>query len=278
VTVLVNGVRDADASPVDRGLHYGDGLFETIACRNGVPRFLSLHLERLALGCRRLNIDASGLEDTRTEVLGLAREADRAIIKVLMTRGVALARGYATAGSEKATRITIRYSWPHEDSAQLHDGVLVRTCAMRLGENPYLAGLKHCNRLEQILARAEWPADSDITEGILFSSSGRLASGTMSNIFIVRGSTVLTPNVDRCGVAGVMRRVVLREAQRAGIPTREGDLQARELNCAEEIFLTNARMGIWPVRALDGRRMTPGPITRRLQSLLAPLLEEPANA
>jgi 4-amino-4-deoxychorismate lyase len=278
VTVLVNGIREAGISPLDRGLHFGDGLFETIACRNGRPRFLSLHLERLALGCKRLNIDASGLDDTRAEVLGLAREADRAIVKVLMTRGVAVARGYSPTGSERATRITIRYSWPHEDPAQLHDGVLVRTCAVRCGENPWLAGLKHCNRLEQILARAEWPAHSDIAEGILFSSSGKLVSGTMSNIFIVHGSSVRTPIVDRCGVAGVMRRVVMTEAQRAGIPTNECDLEAQDLQSADEIFLTNARIGIWPVRALDGRRMSPGPTTRRLQSLLAPLLEEPGNA
>jgi 4-amino-4-deoxychorismate lyase len=278
VIVLVNGVREAGTSPLDRGLHFGDGLFETIACRKGLPRFLSLHLERLALGCRRLNIDASGLEDIRAEVLGLAREVDRAIVKVLLTRGAAVARGYVPAGSERATRITIRYSWPHEDPAQSHDGVLVRTCALRLGENPWLAGLKHCNRLEQILARAEWPAASDIAEGILFSSSGKLVSGTMSNIFIVHGATLRTPVVDRCGVAGVMRRVVMTEAQGAGIPTNECDLEVQDLQSADEIFLTNARIGIWPVRGLDGRLMSPGPTTRRLQSLLAPQLEEPANA
>jgi 4-amino-4-deoxychorismate lyase len=159
----------------------------------------------------------------------------------------------------------------------LHDGVKVRTLSARLGENPLLAGLKHCNRLEQVVARAEW-ADSDISEGILFSSSGNLVSGTMSNVFIVQDSRLLTPRVDLCGVAGVMRRVVMSEAQRAGIPTREYVLRADDLRRADEVFLTNARIGIWPVRSLDGRVLTPGPLTRRLQTLMAPQLEQPPNA
>jgi 4-amino-4-deoxychorismate lyase len=278
VTMLVNGVRGGGSSPLDRGLHFGDGLFETIACLNRNPRFLSLHLERLVLGCERLRIDVPDIEDIRAEVLQLAREVDRAIIKVLVTRGVAAARGYAPAGSERATRITIRYPWPHEDRARMHDGVRVRSCTLRLGENPLLAGLKHCNRLEQILARAEWSADSDIVEGILYSSCGRLVSGTMSNLFIVRDSAVLTPRIDRCGVAGVMRRVVMSESGRAGITTRECPLGVEDLRSADEVFLTNARIGIWPVREIDNVPLTPGPVTRHLQEILAPLLDEPVHA
>ena len=278
MTVLVNGVRETGISALDRGLHFGDGLFETIACRHGRPSFLPLHLERLTLGCQRLKIDLSALADAGAEIQELARAAERSIVKVLVTRGVAVTRGYAPGASERATRITIRYPWPDEDATQLHDGVMVRTLALRLGENPQLAGLKHCNRLEQILARAEFSDRGDISEGILFSSSGRLISGTMSNIFLVRASSLFTPRIDLCGVAGVMRRVVLGEAVRAGIPVRECELGASDLLEAQEIFLTNARIGIWPVRALDGRDLKPGPITRRLQAMLTPLLEGPADA
>jgi 4-amino-4-deoxychorismate lyase len=276
--VLVNGVRTSAVAALDRGLHFGDGLFETIACVKGRPRFLPLHLERLEFGCERLQITAPNLEATRAEVLEMARGAERAIIKVLVTAGNALARGYARSGSETATRITIRYPWPHEDPAQSQDGVPVRTLSLRLGENPRLAGLKHCNRLEQVLARAELGAAADLAEGILFSSSGTLVSGTMSNVFLVREACLLTPRIDQCGVAGVMRRVVLREARRVGIPARECELRAENLEAAEEVFLTNARIGIWPVRALDARALGPGPVTRHLQSVLGPLLDEPADA
>jgi 4-amino-4-deoxychorismate lyase len=236
-----------------------------------------LHLERLELGCARLGIDPGNLDDLRGEVRTLAREVDSAIVKVLVTRGTALARGYGVTGREKATRITFRYAWPHETPSASQDGVQVRTAAMRLGESPALAGLKHCNRLEQVLARREW-TDPDISEALLFSSSDRLVSGTMSNVFIVEGSRLRTPRVDLCGVAGVMRHVVLREAANAGIPVEEAVLSAEDLLSADELFLTNARIGIWPVRALDGRPISPGPLTRRLQQLIAPLLEEPVDA
>jgi 4-amino-4-deoxychorismate lyase len=276
--VLVNGVRDAGLSALDRGVQFGDGLFETIACIKGRPRFLPLHLERLEFGCERLGFTPPNLEEIAAEVRGLALNVERAIVKVVVTAGEAVARGYARCGNETATRITIRYPWPHESPAQLHDGVMVRTLTLRLGENPRLAGLKHCNRLEQILARRELATDAALQEGILFSSSGNLVSGTFSNVFLVRESCLLTPRIDLCGVAGVMRRVVLREARRVGIPARECELRAPDVQSAAEIFLTNARIGIWPVRTLDARELTPGPVTRHLQSVLAPLLDEPVDA
>ena len=202
----------------------------------------------------------------------------RAILKVMVTAGEAVRRGYARSGHERATRITIRYPWPHEEAARLHDGAMVRTLTLRLGENPRLAGVKHCNRLEQILARAELSGDAQLDEGLLFSSSGNLVSGTMSNVFLVRESGLLTPRIDHCGVAGVMRRVVLREARQAGIPARECELRAQDLQSAEEVFLTNALIGIRPVRRLDDRELAAGPITRHLCSVLAPLLDEPTHA
>ncbi len=153
---------------------------------------------------------------------------------------------------------------------------------MRLGENPSLAGLKHLNRLEQVLAKVESMdapnAGEPAAESLLFSSSGRLISGTMTNVFIVRKSRLHTPRIDLCGVAGVMRRVVLSEATHAGIAAEECILRAEDLANAEEIFLTNARIGIWPVRALESQVLAPGPITRRLQKHLEPLLENPTHA
>ena len=276
--VLVNGQPAGEVSAFDRALHYGDGVFETIACLNGRPRFLPLHLERLEFGCERLGIQPPGQEEITAEITGLVSGVERAIVKLLVTGGEAVARGYARSGHERATRITIRYPWPHDEPAQLHDGVMARTLSLRLGENPRLAGLKHCNRLEQVLARTELANDPRLSEGILFSSSGNLVSGTMSNVFLVRESSLLTPRIDQCGVAGVMRRVVLREARRAGLPTRECELRAENLQAADEVFLTNARVGIWPVRSLDERILTPGPVTRHLQAVLQPLLYEPADA
>lgn len=279
-SALVNGAPAGDVSVLDRGLHFGDGVFETIACLAGRPRFLALHLERLTRGCQVLGIPAPGARLLREEIEGLAAGAQRSIVKLIVTRGPAAVRGYAISGSERATRLTIRYPWPVEDPVLWRQGVSVRMAAVRLGENPALAGLKHCNRLEQILARNE-PRAEEAAEALMLSRSGKLISGTMTNVFLVDGPAhaprLRTPAIDCCGVAGVMRRVVWREAARAGLPVEESELWPADLASASEIFLTNARVGIWPVRRLGERTLLPGPLTRRLQELLQPLLKGPAD-
>lgn len=280
VSALVNGVAGGALSALDRGLHFGDGVFETIACLHGRARFLALHLERLAHGCRALGFSPPAAALLREEVGRLAGTHERTIVKLIVTRGPATVRGYAVSGREQATRLAIRYPWPVEDSALQQQGVSVGVAAMRLAENPALAGLKHCNRLEQILARSE-PAARETAETLMLSRSGRLVSGTMTNVFLVDGPPqtprLRTPAIDLCGVAGVMRRVVLREAAGAGIEATECALWPADLAAATEVFLTNARVGIWPVGRLEERALTPGPVTRRLQSALQPLLEEPAD-
>ena len=275
--VQVNGRVAAYVSVLERGLHYGDGLFETIACIGGRPRFLDLHLARLTRGCARLGLEFADTVALAEEVRSLAADTGRAVVKLLVTRGVALARGYALTGREQPTRLTLRYGWPEDDPALAQNGVRVRLAQQRLGENPALAGLKHCNRLEQILARREW-TDPQIADSIMFSSSGALISGTMTNVFLVQGSNLVTPRVDRCGVAGVMREVVLAAAARAGITAEERVLAAQDLARAHELFLTNALTGIRPVRELEGAPLAVGPLTRRLQALLAPLLAAGADS
>ena len=267
---LVEGV-----SPYDRGLHYGDGLFETIVCVKGQARLLSLHLERLSLGCERLRIALGDVAPLRAEIQNVAA-AGEALVKVIVTRGEAVARGYGWAGTEVASRLVIRYPLPPENSGA-RDGIRAVVAKLRYGENPHLAGLKHLNRLEQVLARSEVPVE-DAAELLVFSSCGNLVSGTMSNVFLVRQGRLLTPRLDRCGVAGVMRRVVLREAAAAGIPVEEDVLSQEHLASADEVFVTNARIGIWPVRALGGRDLGVGPITRRVQARLETLLESAPDA
>ena len=266
--VWVEGQPASAVSVLDRGLHYGDGVFETIACVRGAPRFLEQHLERLASGCLRLGLEAPSATSLAEEVRQLAARGERGIVKLLLTRGEAVARGYALTGRERPTRITLRYAWPEEDPALSREGVRVRIARTRLGENPALAGIKHCNRLEQVLARGEW-TDAGIAEALMYSSSGALISGTMSNVFLVRDAALLTPRLDRCGVAGVMRRLVLSAAAGEGIAAEERTLAAADLAAAGEVFLTSALIQVRPVRELEGRTLSIGPVTRRLQELLA---------
>jgi 4-amino-4-deoxychorismate lyase len=265
--VWVNG-RDAATVPVlERALQYGDGLFETMACLQGRIRLLDLHLQRLASGCERLGIAAPATDTLRTELTTAAAGCPRAIIKLLVTRGEGQGRGYGLTGAEKPNRITLRFPWPTDDGRAALEGVRVRTATLRLGENPTLAGIKHCNRLEQVLARREWN-DPGIAESLLYSSGGALVSGTMTNVFLVRQGVLCTPQIDRCGVAGVMRRAVLGIAQQLGLAAHEERLTPADVPLMQEMFLTNALLGVVPVRELDGRALTPGPVTARLRQEL----------
>jgi 4-amino-4-deoxychorismate lyase len=276
--VLIDGQPGVSAlSPLDRGLHFGDGVFETIACRRGRPRFLSLHLDRLMGSCQRLRISVADASTIRQEIEQAAAGAVASLIKLIVTRGVATGRGYGWSGQESATRVLLRYAWPQEDTTAPREGVRVGISAMRLGENAALAGMKHLNRLEQLLARSE-VSSAQAADLLLFGSSGRLVSGTMSNVFIVRNGVLATPRLDVFGVAGVMRRVVLREASKAGFTAQECDLYESDLHAADEVFLTNARIGIWPVRAIEDRSLGVGALTRRIQDLIAPMLENPVDA
>ena len=161
-------------------------------------------------------------------------------------------------GSEAATRIALRYPWPPE-TGYVACGRRVRHRADAAGREPGARG-HEASEPAGAGARARGAARRQPIELLMFSSSGRLVSGTMSNVFIVRDGRLVTPRLDLCGVAGVMRRVVMREARQRGhrasrSASRRG---ARDLRGSDEMFLTNARIGVWPVAALDGRKLTIG--------------------
>ena len=264
-TWLVNGA-DTAVDPSDRGLAYGDGLFETMAVLDGEIRRLDLHLDRLMEGCRRLKIAPPDPDAIRTDLATLRPVEDRAVAKLIVTRGPG-ARGYLPADNAQSTRIVGISPWPDYPAANYTRGVVVRNCQLRLGENPMLAGLKHLNRLEHVLARMEWAA-GQWDEGLLTDTSGSVVSGTMSNVFTVRGDTLLTPSLERCGVKGVMRRIVMELALEQGLEVEEGDFTPGLLVETDEIFLTNAVFGIWPVRQLDQQRFDPGAVTKKLMRAL----------
>jgi 4-amino-4-deoxychorismate lyase len=249
MSVLVNGRPGNTLDVLDRGLQYGDGLFETIAIRASRPRLLRHHLERLADGCRRLLMDAPDPDLIVREIAAVA-SAPAAVVKVIVTRGVG-GRGYRPPRDPQATRIVASFPWPDRSDGQSAGGIRLRTCTTRLSSNPRLAGIKHLGRLEQVLARAEWQ-DESIAEGLMLDEAGHVVCGTQSNLFALMAGELVTPRVDRCGVAGVMRRAVLEWASAQGVTAREVDLRPDELPGVEELFVTNAIVGAWPARELDG--------------------------
>jgi 4-amino-4-deoxychorismate lyase len=259
----IDGVPGEALPANDRGLQYGDGVFETVLVRSGCARFLEAHLARLSWGCTRLAISTAALPLLRAEVdVAVAMAPALAVLKIIVTRGSAHRRGYAPQGDETPRRLISLWATP-ERIAGLEDGANLSVATIRLAENPALAGIKHLNRLENVLAAAE-STRHGVFESLLLDASGRLVSGAMSNVFIVRAGGVATPSLERCGVAGVMRGIVLRECAALRIAAEETRLTLDDLFAADEVFITNARIGVVPVRRVGEHSFDMNNLTKRL--------------
>jgi 4-amino-4-deoxychorismate lyase len=258
----IDGVPGASVPLDDRGLQYGDGLFETMLLREGRVRFLEAHLARLAAGCARLGISLNGLAPLRAEIAAAAKVAPPlAILKLIVTRGSGPRRGYAATDCAPRRLLTLFTAPAAVDAAG--EGVAARLATLRLGENPALAGLKHLNRLENVLAASE-PEHATVFESLLLDAAGHLVGGTMSNVFAVRDGRVLTPPVDRCGVAGVLRGIVRRECAALGIGFEERRFRLGELLAADEVFVTNARIGVVCLRRVGEHHFSMNEVASRL--------------
>lgn len=260
--MLINGNPADQINAQDRGLHYGDGLFETIAVKNGVPLLWDRHMLRLDSGCSTLGIPRPDYPLLRTEAQHVCDGAEQAVLKIIITRGAG-ARGYRpsplTPHASPATRIVARYPWPAWPRHFWQDGVRVRICQTPLGINPSLAGIKHLNRLEQVLARSEWD-DPDIPEGLMLDQTGSVIEATQSNLFIVNGGRLVTPDLSSSGVAGIMRACIIEIAARLSIPCAVTRLTLADVQTAEEVFLCNSLIGVWPIREIAGTALKPGQI------------------
>lgn len=252
----------------DRGLAYGDGLFETVRVADGRAALIERHLARLEEGCRRLAIPLDKPLVT-SEIEAFCARLGEGVCKLILTRGSG-ERGYRFPAPCHPRRLLLGNALPRYPVAHARQGVSLHTCSTRLAEQPLLAGLKHLNRLEQVLARAEWD-DPALAEGLMCDSQGRVIEGVFSNLFLVRDGRLLTADLQRCGVAGVMRAEILDRAGSAGLDCRVGDLFMSDVFQADEVFLCNSLYGIWPVVSLQGHRWPVGPVTRKLQGWLADL-------
>lgn len=269
---LYNGTPTQAVPLTSRALAYGDGLFETIKVDGGRAQFLSHHLQRLRRDCVRLDI---ALDEAmlRSEIAELLTQHQSGVLKIVVARDAAT-RGYFAARGTAGSRLLQFFSqtFPHDDTrARL--GVAVRLCRQPLSEQPALAGIKHLNRLEQVLARAEWN-DTAIAEGLMLDRAGRLIEGTMSNVFLIRDGTLYTPRLHRCGVAGVMREIILTQLTADVIDVVQTDLLPADISVADEVFLSNSIIGIWPVRKIECLHKPVGAITLALQKKLNRLIAD----
>ena len=242
--MLVNGKSSKTISIEDRGLLYGDGLFETILCEKGEPVFFAEHMQRLKLGCRKLNFSDQDTELIQSEVQAVANN-DNCVIKVILTRGKGARGYYYDSKDENSTRIICRSDLPTVSVKNWSEGIRLYLCKYRLAENKNLAGIKHLNRLDQVLARREWR--EEFAEGVMLNTAGQVVEGTMSNVFLLVRDQLFTPKLNLCGVQGVMRDFICQYAEALSIPCQQTEISLAELKAADAIFVCNSVIGIWPV-------------------------------
>lgn len=282
---MINGSQVENISPMDRGLAYGDGLFETIRVLNNQLILQEEHLNRLYAGMKRLGIVPDFDRDLlNQEMHNTIRQSDteNGVIKVIITRGKS-GRGYSPISlgdvsgdvsndvSVSPTRI-VQFSKAPEFSADYYnEGIKAKILSTRMGLNPDLAGLKHLNRLEQVLGASE--LGDEFTEGVMLDVNGLAREGTRSNIFFVENQKLVTPDLRMSGVHGVMRSFIISQSEEIGLPCHlVDDCNAEQLFKAEEIFFCNSLFGVWPVKELTGegitRQFKDQIVTRRIQELI----------
>lgn len=255
LAALSNGEPATTIDLADRGLHYGDGLFRTVRIHGGLPAGWAAHLARLQADCACLGLAMPAPKTLEAEGRALFADDGDGVLKILLTRGAG-GRGYAPPTAAEPTRLLLRYPLGPAPPEALTVGL----ADTRLGLNPHLAGVKHCNRLEQVLARREC-IERGWDEALMRDVDGRLVCGTMSNLFLVRGQGLVTPRLDRAGVAGATRQRLLDACAEAGRDCEQMDLDWDAAVAADEVFVCNSIIGVRQVAAAGRRHWPAGPVT-----------------
>jgi 4-amino-4-deoxychorismate lyase len=243
--MLINGIPNETVAINDRALSYGDGVFETILLYQGQPVFLQQHLERLTHGCRRLGIDVN-LELLNQDIEQLSsRFRDYGVLKIIISRAAG-GRGYQPDPMASANRLLSLHAAPAYNESWSKIGIQAFLCQQRLAIQPSLAGIKHLNRLEQVLASQEWPG-KEFQEGIMLDTDGMVIEGTKTNLFIVESGYLITPDLSACGVKGVMQKFLL-ENFKSRIEIDQ--IPLRRLFEADGAFVCNSIFGVWPLLSL----------------------------
>jgi 4-amino-4-deoxychorismate lyase len=266
--VSINGIETQHLPIMDRGLQYGDGLFETIACKDGALQFWDEHIIRIKSGAEKLGIVFPGEDKYFQDIKNLLDQYpdENCVIKLLLTRGPS-DRGYRQAKTPKPTRAALVNPWPdYQEDVITKQGIKVHVCKHPVSTNPVLAGIKHLNRLDNVLARNEW--GDDFHEGFMSDAHGNIIEGTMSNVFFIKNGTLLTPDLGQCGVNGIIRNQILSIAKENDFETHIRNINIDDIDAMDEIFVTNSIIGIWPVKSVNDSQYSIGNMTRNFETEL----------
>ncbi|MGI2101160.1 aminodeoxychorismate lyase [Shewanella oncorhynchi] len=263
----VNGASQASVDPSDRGLAYGDGLFATMRTDAEGIMFFEAHQARLTAGAARLGFQWQMSEALQQQLNTLAIEYPHHCIKLIVSRGAG-GRGYTPPETVNSTEIVSVHTIPGHYAQWQQQGISLKTSSVRLGLQPLLAGMKHLNRLEQVLIKShslpqgfdDWLV-KDIEENVIESS--------MANVFFIKDNRIITPSLALCGVAGVMREQIMLALLEQNMNIECLPVGAERLIEFDSAFITNSVLGIVDVLAIDSLKFTRAPITAQLRQTLS---------
>ncbi|MEQ1598551.1 MAG: aminodeoxychorismate lyase [Methylotenera sp.] len=248
---LINGSFDYAISPFDRGFAYGDGVFRTLVMRAGVPESWPLHYQKLVADCAAINIVCPSAELLMSDMQQLFTPDEVAVAKIIVTRGEGN-RGYTPPPITAPMRVVTKSAMPEYPEDRFIDGVNLIVCETRLALQPKLAGIKHLNRLENVLARMEWN-DQNIVDGILLDTNENVIECTAANILARFGDTLITPSLAKCGVAGVTRQRILELAHTLSLKPSVETFNLEKLFAADEVIICNSIYDAWQVKSIQDK-------------------------
>jgi len=257
--VLINGVEQDKISVFNRNMQYGDGLFETCVARDNQILFWPRHYSRLEIGCVKLNInkiDEAVLLSDIKKAFELSSKKN-CIVKLILSRGDSL-RGYGYRADIEPVRVVI--------VSEMYQPLFNKEFSLEYAisgyhSNPQLAGIKHCNRLEQILARSNLSSN----EAIMLDEKENIISVTQGNIYYIFGNKLLTPKLDCCGVVGSRRSLILELAMSLKMEALESNISINQAQKADEVFISNSVIGIQPVHSIESYKLGKNPLTEKIQ-------------
>lgn len=253
-TTLINGSFTGVISALDRGFTYGDGVFRTIKVIQGLPQHWPMHYQTLVKDCSAIGIvcPSADLFINDFEQLFSIEELITTVAKIIITRGEG-ERGYTPPAVTNPVRVMIKSSMPAYPQQYFSEGVKLHLCETRVSHQPKLAGIKHLNRLENVLARMEW-RDPEVAEGLMLDSADNVIECTSANIFARYGEVLVTPKLDQCGVAGITRKQIMARAHLFNLKPAIETFDLKKLLSADEVVICNSLFGAWQVRALKNKK------------------------
>lgn len=270
-TYLINGSFDHAISPFDRGFAYGDGVFRTLVMRDGMPENWPLHYQKLVADCGAIGIVCPSAELLMSDLQQLflpegLTENHLAIAKIIITRGEG-ERGYAPPAVTMPLRVVIKTAMPQYPEENFVNGVNLYVCETRLAHQPKLAGIKHLNRLENVLARMEWN-DPTIADGVMLDADNNVIECTSANIFARFGDVLLTPDLRQCGVAGVTRQRIMNIAHLLSLKIAVETFNVEKLLSADEAMICNSLYGAWQIREIQHKAWQAGALAANTRAAL----------